>query len=104
MMSGVLVLASARTEIAGFLSALLDVYVLLIIAYILTQLFFGFGGRVPYSRWSDAILGFLRDVCEPYLRFWRRFIPPIGPLDLSPLVGILVLQIVGQILINIVAG
>lgn len=104
MMSDVFVLASARTEIADFLGALLTVYVILIIAYILTQLFFGFGGRVPYSQWSDRILGFLRDVCEPYLRIWRRIIPPIGPLDLSPIVGILVLQIGGGILIALIRG
>ena len=61
------------------------VYTLLIIAYILSSLFFAFGGRLPYSRWSSAVLGFLRDVCEPYLSIFRRFIPPIGPLDLSPM-------------------
>ena len=102
MMSHVTPLAAINNEIADFLGALLTVYVLLIIAYILTQLFFGFGGRMPYSRWSDAILGFLRDVCEPYLRIWRRIIPPFGPLDLSPIVGILVLQLGGGILINLI--
>ena len=63
------------------------VYTLLIIAYILSSLYFAFGGRLPYSRWSSAMLGFLRDVCEPYLAIFRRFIPPIGPLDLSPIIG-----------------
>ena len=56
--------------------------------------------RVPYSRWSDAVLGFLRDVCEPYLRIFRRFIPMIGPLDFSPIVALLVLQIVGNIVVS----
>ena len=60
--------------------------------------------RVPYSRWSDAVLGFLRDVCEPYLRIFRRFIPMIGPLDISPIVGLLVLQIVGNIVVSAVHG
>jgi uncharacterized protein YggT (Ycf19 family) len=59
---------------------------------------------VPYARWSSAILGFLRDVCEPYLSIFRRFIPPIGPLDLSPIIGILLLNIVGSILANLIAG
>ena len=66
-MTELLVLADARNEIANYLSAVITVYVILIIAYILSSLFFSFGGRVPYSRWSSAILGFLRDVCEPYL-------------------------------------
>jgi uncharacterized protein YggT (Ycf19 family) len=103
-MTDVLVVASARTQIADFLDALLWVYVLIIFAYILTQLIFSFGGRVPYSRWSSAVLGFLRDVCEPYLGIFRRFIPPIGPVDISPLVAILVLQIVGQLIVNLIRG
>ncbi|MCW3049371.1 MAG: YggT family protein [Solirubrobacterales bacterium] len=97
-------LATVRSDIAGYVGAVILVYTLLIIAYILSSLFFAFGGRVPYSRWSSAILGFLRDVCEPYLGFFRRFIPPIGPLDLSPLVGILVLQIVGGIVVSLIRG
>jgi uncharacterized protein YggT (Ycf19 family) len=93
-----------RGEIAGYVGAVILVYTILIIAYILSSLFFAFGGRVPYSRWSSAILGFLRDVCEPYLGFFRRFIPPIGPLDLSPVVGILLLQIVGGIVVSLIRG
>jgi YggT family protein len=98
------VLATAREEIANYVQAIFYVYTLLIIAYILSSLFFAFGGRVPYARWSSAVLGFLRDVCEPYLSIFRRFIPPIGPLDLSPIIGILLLNIVGSILANLIAG
>ena len=100
----IVVLATAREEIANYVQAVFYVYTLLIIAYILSSLFFAFGGRVPYARWSSAILGFLRDVCEPYLSIFRRFIPPIGPLDLSPIIGILLLNIVGSILANLIAG
>jgi uncharacterized protein YggT (Ycf19 family) len=98
------VLASVRSEVATYLDAIVLVYTLLIIAYILSSLVFAFGGRVPYSRWSSAILGFLRDVCEPYLRIFRRFIPPLGPLDLSPIVAILVLQIVGSVVADLIRG
>jgi YggT family protein len=99
-----LVLAAFRDDLAGYVRAVVLVYTLLIIAYILSSLFFGFGGRVPYSRWSSALLGFLRDVVEPYLAIFRRFIPPIGPLDLSPIVAIFLLQIVGNIVANLIAG
>ena len=84
--------------------AVFYVYTLLIIAYILSSLFFAFGGRLPYSRWSSAVLGFLRDVCEPFLSIFRRFIPPIGPLDLSPIWRSSLLQIVGSLLANLIAG
>ena len=93
-----------RVTVADFLAALVTVYSLLIFAYVLVSLIFSFGVRVPYSRWSDAVLGFLRDVCEPYLRIFRRFIPMIGPLDISPIVGLLVLQIVGNIVVSAVRG
>jgi len=99
-MSDVLVLAAtAREQVAGFLTALLWVYIILIFAYIVTTLIFSFGGRIPYSRWSSAALGFLRDVTEPYLSIFRRFIPPLGPIDISPIVAVLVLQIVGFVLV-----
>ena len=103
-MTDVFVLADVRGEIANYLSAVITVYVILIIAYILSSLFFSFGGRVPYSRWSSAILGFLRDVCEPFLSLFRRFIPPLGPLDLSPMVAIIVLNIAGAIVANLIQG
>ena len=97
--AAVLIVASAREQIANFVGALLTVYIILIFAYILTSLIFAFGGRIPYSRWSSAVLGFLRDVCEPYLGLFRRFIPPIGPVDVSPIVAILLLQVVGFYLV-----
>jgi YggT family protein len=99
-----MILATARDSIAGYVQALFFVYTLLIIAYILSSLFLNFGGRMPYSRWSSALLGFLRDVCEPYLSFFRRFIPPIGALDLSPIVAIFVLNILGGIIVRLIAG
>jgi YggT family protein len=97
-------IAAVRDDIAGYVSAIVTVYTLLIIAYILSSMFFAFGGRVPYARWSSAVLGFLRDVCEPYLGLFRRFIPPIGPVDVSPIVAILILQIGGSIIINLIRG
>jgi YggT family protein len=100
----VFVLATARDSIASFISGVITVYTILIIAYILSSMYFAFGGRTPYSRWSSAVLGFLRDVCEPYLAIFRRFIPPLGPIDLSPVVAIIVLQIVGGIVIRLIQG
>ena len=95
-----LVLATARDSIASFVSALIFVYSLIIIAYILMSMYLNFGGRIPYSRWSRAIMDFLRDVSEPFLSIFRRFIPPIGPIDLSPMVGLIVLGVVGSIVVN----
>jgi YggT family protein len=84
--------------VADFVVALAWVYTLLIFAYILTSLAFTAGLRIPYSRTSDAILGFLRDVCEPYLRLFRRILPSFGGLDFSPILGIIVLQLAGWLI------
>ena len=97
-------LADLRGDVADFLGTLIFVYVLIILAYIVVNLIFAFGGRPGYYRWLDAVLTFLRDVSEPYLRIFRRFIPPLGPLDLSPIVAILVLQIVGGLIVDLIRG
>ncbi len=97
-------LALTRIDIANYLSALFEVYILLILLYILLNLMFSFGVRIPYSRWSDAILGFLRDVCEPYLRLFRRLIPPIGQIDITPMIAILVLVILSRVITSAISG
>ncbi len=99
-----LLLGSVRTTIAEYLVALIDVYTLLIIIYVITSMVLSFGVRMPYNRGVDAVLQFLRDVCNPYLAVFRRFIPLIGPLDISPIVAIFVLRIVGQIVVSAVGG
>ncbi len=70
------------------------VYTLVILAYVLASLV-----RLPYS--FNPILRFLYDVCEPYLRLFRRFLPPLGPFDLSPIVAVLVLIGVEQIVVRL---
>jgi YggT family protein len=98
------ILAVTRVDIANYVDALFTVYILLIFAYIVLNLLFSFGVRLPYSRWSNAVLDFLRDVCEPYLRIFRRFIPPIGMFDLSPMIGIIILYFIRTIVVNAIAG
>ena len=99
-----LVPGTVRTEVGDFLAALLLVYTLILIAYIVANLIFAFGARMPYNRWSGAILDFLRDVSEPYLKPFRRLGLSIGPLDLSPMLAILLLQIVGGLIVSLVRG
>jgi YggT family protein len=94
-----MILATARTEVADFLSTVIYVYTLMIIAYIVTNLLFSVGVRPPYSRTTDAVLGFLRDVCEPFLRLFRRVIPAFGGIDFSPILAIFTLQIVNSVVV-----
>ncbi len=97
-----LILATTRDSVADFVYALLLVYTIIIIAYIFSSMYFNVGGRLPYSRWSRSVLDFLRDISEPYLSIFRRFIPPFGPLDLSPMVATIVLWLVGGIIVGVI--
>jgi len=104
MIGSFLILATARESIANFLDALVTVYIILIFAHILLQLAFSLGARIPYASWSSAVIGFLRDVVEPYLLLFRRMLPPMGQFDLSPIIGLLILQIPVRILIGLIHG
>ncbi len=95
-----MILASARTDIAEYLSTLIYVYTLLIILYIVIQLLFSVGIRPPYWRVTDIVMGFLRDICEPFLRIFRRLIPSFGGLDLSPILAIITLSIVNSVIVQ----
>lgn len=92
--------ASARVDIAGVLSAALYVYTILIIMYIVVQLLFSAGLRPPYSRAGNAVLQFLRDTVEPFLRLFRRLLPSFGAIDFSPLLAIITLQIVNSLIVE----
>ena len=92
----------ARQQIADFLSALFGVYTLIIIAWVIASFVFAMGVRVPYSRPLNAVLDFLRDVTNPYLRLFRRLGLQFGPIDLSPIVAILVLTIGGNLIVGLI--
>jgi YggT family protein len=87
-------LADTVDSIQSFVRVFIGVYILLILAYIITSWI-----RLPYSPWLNRIQRFLYDVCEPYLRIFRRFVPAIGPLDLSPMVAVISLLVLQGLLI-----
>ncbi len=91
-----ILLADWVSSAQNFVQVFTLVYFLLIFAYILMSWV-----RLPYSIWLNRIQRFLYDVCEPYLRIFRRFLPPFGPLDLSPIVAIFSLFIVSRIVISL---
>jgi YggT family protein len=96
------VFASARSEIADFVGALVTVYVFVIIAWVVLSFIFAMGVRMPYSRWLNAVLDFLRDTSAPWLNLFRRLPLRVGPLDLTPIVAIIALQILGGIVVRVI--
>jgi YggT family protein len=93
---------SARSEIADFVGAFVTVYVIVIIAWVVLSFIFSMGVRIPYSRWSNAVMDFLRDTATPWLNLFRRLPLRVGPLDLTPIVAIIVLQILGGIVVRLI--
>ena len=92
----VTLLADAIDQAKTFVHVFVLVYTLVILAYIITSWL-----RLPYSPSLNRIQRFLYDVSEPYLRLVRRVLPPMGPLDLSPMIGIIVLIVVDRLLATI---
>ena len=92
----VTLLADAIDSAKSFIWAFAVVYTLIIFAYILTSWV-----RMPYSPWLNRIQRFLYDVSEPYLRLFRRILPSMGPLDLSPFIAIIVLWLFAEVVIRI---
>jgi uncharacterized protein YggT (Ycf19 family) len=92
-MTTLALLADAASSVNTFIDVFIYVYVLLIFVYILTSWV-----RLPYTPWVRRLSDFLRDVCEPYLRLFRRILPPLGPLDLSPVVAIVLLFLVKDVI------
>ncbi len=86
-------LADVGSQLASFVYVFIWVYILLLFAYILTSWI-----RLPYRPWLNRVQRFLYDVCDPYLRIFRRFIPPLGPIDLSPMIGVITLIVLERVL------
>jgi YggT family protein len=89
--------ADVRSSIAGFVDVFLFVYILLILIYVLLSWF-----RLPYNLWLNRIQRFLYDVCEPYVGLFRRVLPPLGFIDLSPMVAIIVLVIIRSLVVPLI--
>ena len=92
-------LFDAVDSVQSFVHVFIYVYILVIFVYVLTSWI-----PLPYSPALSRVQRFLYDVCNPYLRLFRRVLPPLGPLDLSPMVGIIVLNIVGAVVANLIRG
>ena len=87
-------LADAISSVETFINVFIILYGLVILAYIITSWL-----RLPYSITLNRIQRFLYDVCEPYLRLFRRLLPATGPIDLSPILAFLALGVIDRLLI-----
>lgn len=97
-------LAVTRYDIADYVGALFLVYIILVFLNVLIS----WVPRMPYNRPLRATLDFIKEMTDPYLNFFRRFLPPLGgggfALDLSPMIGVVVLFIARAVVVGLIEG
>ena len=94
-MATLALLADTATSINHFIDVFIYVYILLILAYVITSWI-----RLPYAL--HRVQRFLDDVCDPYIRLFRRMLPSFGPLDLSPMVAVVSLVVIQRLLVALI--
>lgn len=99
-----MLLALSRGDVADYVGALFLVYIILILIRVLLS----WVPRMPYNPTLRAVLDFITETTDPYLNLFRRIVPPIGSggfgLDLSPMIGLIVLFILRGIVVSLIAG
>jgi YggT family protein len=99
-----MLLAITRGDVADYVGALFLVYIILILIRVLLSWI----PRMPYNPALRAVLDFITETTDPYLNLFRRVIPPIGGggfgLDLSPMIGLIVLFVLRGIAVALIAG
>lgn len=97
-------LALSRNDVADYVSALFLVYIVLIFISVLIS----WVPRMPYNRWLRAFLDFVTETTNPYLNLFRRILPPVGgggfALDLSPIIGVIVLFVLQGLVVGLIQG
>lgn len=88
------------SAVITYVNALFIVFTIVILLRILLSFF----TIVPVRRSTQAVYDFIIDSTEWYLRIFRRFIPPLGMFDLSPIVALVVLGILQVLITNVLSG
>jgi len=91
-------LADAAASLQSFVTVFVSIYILCILAWVLLTWI-----QLPYSTVAGTLQRFLDEVVSPYIGLFRGRIPTLGPLDLSPIVAVVVLLVAAQV-INALIG
>ena len=82
-------------EIASIFISIVNIYVFVIIVWVILS-------------WFRARKGFARDLYQaldkivaPFMNLFKRFIPTAGGLDFSPIIAILILQVIARVIASL---
>jgi uncharacterized protein YggT (Ycf19 family) len=98
-----LLVAITRGDIADYVNALVLVYFVLILLNIVLSWVQQFR-PIPYNLALRSVIGFIEESTNPYLNLFRRWVPRIGPLDISPIFATILLFLVGGIVVSLIRG
>jgi YggT family protein len=97
-----------RGDVARFVDSLFLVYIILVIASVAISWYVSFRGSLPYNRTLRAVTGFVEETTAPYLNVFRRFLSPVGAggmaIDLSPMIGLILLFVARSIVVGLIEG
>jgi YggT family protein len=97
--ASLMMLFSVVSEVITLVNVFVIVYSLIIFMYILSSWI-----PLPYNRTLNRLRRFLFDACDPYLRLFRRVIPPLGAFDFSPVVAVLVLWLIDRLVFELLTN
>ena len=92
-------LADTASSLQQFVRVFAWIYILLIFVWVILSWV-----RLPYSRTFSAVQQFLDEVVSPYIRLFRGRIPTLGPLDLSPIVAVVVVILASELVIYVIGA
>ncbi|MEH2396838.1 YggT family protein [Nostoc sp.] len=73
------------------LATFIQIYTVLLIIRVLLTWF-------PTINWYNQPFSALSQITDPYLDLFRRIIPPLGGMDFSPMLAIILLQLLGGLI------
>jgi YggT family protein len=77
----------------------ITIYTWIVVAAVVMSWLIAFGVINTYNRFARAVVQFLDAMTEPVFRQVRRIIPPIGGLDISPLIVLIALQFLSYLIL-----
>lgn len=83
--------ASPVSLLIGTITTFIGIYTVLLVIRILLTWF-------PNVNWFDPPFSILSQITDPYLNLFRSIIPPLGGIDFSPILAMMVLQLISQLL------
>jgi len=93
------VLFDTASQLEQFVRVFVGIYILLILIWVLLSWV-----RIPYSRTFATVERFLDEVVSPYLGIFRGRLPTIGPIDISPIIAVVVLLLAQELVIYVIGA